>query len=450
MERYALFKPFLTCPPDRPMVRVGPPPEEDGGKWLCSPASVKAPCTIISMGSRMDFSFEEAILNATSYRCRVATLDCTVTGRTIHWWQHTFHKLCVGSSAAAAASDSIVTYSQFVSSIGAQSVPILKIDIESSEWPTFAEWTESTPLLPEQISVELHYRRLHDWPAASFYGRGAFGVSDLALFFLHMANLGYGIISVEANPSCAECAEFTLLRVESLWPRRAGGWWGVSEQQAARWQWQQQGPAQGQEQGLALQEAHELLPQLGEKHNAEYEYDLMWERAHGEGLARGEGQAHAQGQTQEKTQGQEEVQDKVHDKGKGKVETQRKRKEKPDWVFVSSIGAQSVPILKIDIESSEWPTFAEWTESTPLLPEQISVELHYRRLHGLARRVVHPHSPAAVRPWPYTAHRYGVISVEANPSCPEGAEFTFLRVEARWPRHAGGRWEGTDRKAVGR
>ncbi|EFJ44085.1 hypothetical protein VOLCADRAFT_106557 [Volvox carteri f. nagariensis] len=52
-DRFQLFQPFISCPPGRPLRRVGP--EGDGGKWLCEPAALKEPCTVVSMGSNMDF-----------------------------------------------------------------------------------------------------------------------------------------------------------------------------------------------------------------------------------------------------------------------------------------------------------------------------------------------------------------------------------------------------------
>ncbi|EFJ42522.1 hypothetical protein VOLCADRAFT_97395 [Volvox carteri f. nagariensis] len=168
--------------------------------------------------------FEEAILNET--RCKVATLDCTVEGKKLSD-RHSFHKLCVGSAAAAQRDPAFVTYSQFISALGEHKIDILKIDVESFEFPLFGEWREHSRSLPEQIAVEVHwheaYLRNFEADLQSHWGRGEFGVTDLALFFLHLANLGYGIVSQEINEFCPSCSEFTLVRVEASVPYGGNG-----------------------------------------------------------------------------------------------------------------------------------------------------------------------------------------------------------------------------------
>ena len=85
----------------------------------------------------------------------------------------------------------------------------------------FGGWTEHTRNLPAQIAVEVHYIPN---PAVGtseppethpMFGRPAMSTADLALFFAHMANLGYGIVASEPNPLCGECSEYTLLRIEA-------------------------------------------------------------------------------------------------------------------------------------------------------------------------------------------------------------------------------------------
>ncbi|GLC64876.1 hypothetical protein PLESTF_000216800 [Pleodorina starrii] len=216
-ERFDLFQPFISCPPGRALRRVGPP--GDGGKWLCEPATLRGPCTVLSLGSNMDFRFEEAILAETP--CKVVTLDCTVAGKVLSD-RHSFKKLCVGSTLAAQRNPVFVTYSQLISSLGVGAVDVLKIDVESFEFPLFSEWREHSNALPEQISVEVHWYEGHISDPTpelqSHWGRGEFGITDLALFFFHMANLGYGIVSQEINEFCPSCSEFTLLRVETAIP----------------------------------------------------------------------------------------------------------------------------------------------------------------------------------------------------------------------------------------
>lgn len=69
---------------------------------------------------------------------------------------------------------------------------------------------ESTQGLPEQIAIELHFTGGAQWanhiPIVS-----AKNQVQMSLFFLHMANLGYGIISREDNPDanigCCRCEQ---------------------------------------------------------------------------------------------------------------------------------------------------------------------------------------------------------------------------------------------------
>ncbi|KAG2427614.1 hypothetical protein HXX76_012267 [Chlamydomonas incerta] len=211
-KKFAHLQPFITCPPNRPLRRVGPP--GDGGKWICDPAALESPCTILSLGSNNDFSFEAAVLKDTS--CKLVTLDCTVSGATLSA-RHTFLPVCIGSEEAAAVDNRTVTYSQLISMLDTENVPLLKIDVETYEYPTFASWNEYTRFLPEQIAVEVHWHHgiTNSAGLQPQWGRSLFGVMDLSLFFMHLANLGYGIVNKEDNPACPSCSEFTLFRVEA-------------------------------------------------------------------------------------------------------------------------------------------------------------------------------------------------------------------------------------------
>ncbi|KXZ48598.1 hypothetical protein GPECTOR_26g501 [Gonium pectorale] len=210
-DRFKLFQPFITCPPERPLRRVGP--QGDGGKWLCDPGPERAPCAVLSLGSNMDFGFEHAILSETP--CRVVTADCTVNGDKLGD-RHTFLRACVGGFDHAIADPKILTYSDMMRRGGLDAVTILKIDVEGYEYPVLAEWKESSRGLPDQISIELHWKKFdipHPEGLPMLYGRKEFGILDLALFMDHLVDLGYGIVSQEINPGCPGCSEFTFVRV---------------------------------------------------------------------------------------------------------------------------------------------------------------------------------------------------------------------------------------------
>lgn len=58
--------------------RYGGDPKKngDGGKWICGLRDLRAPCTVYSLGSDLDFSFEALISEMTP--CDIVTADCTV------------------------------------------------------------------------------------------------------------------------------------------------------------------------------------------------------------------------------------------------------------------------------------------------------------------------------------------------------------------------------------
>ena len=200
-KRYDFFKPFVGCPPSQPRKRYGN--DADGGKELCDLGALPTPCTIYSLGSNGDFSFERAALAGS--KCHVHTFDCTYDGASIDPARHTYHKWCVGTVKANRTD--FKTYRDIVDELGhgRTGVALLKIDIEvfdclffvllvvwcfaplcrctrllaaaaftpqqrrktqtthsctpksqGYEWETFAELRVSTPHLPQQISTELH------------------------------------------------------------------------------------------------------------------------------------------------------------------------------------------------------------------------------------------------------------------------------------------------------
>lgn len=91
------------------------------------------------------------------------------------------------------------------------------------EYDVFAEWhADDGPLLPHQISVEIHYERLYLWTKADskvddfsnlFWPLHKLSLGEVALFMQHMAHLGYGVVSRDDNPDCLWCTELTLVRV---------------------------------------------------------------------------------------------------------------------------------------------------------------------------------------------------------------------------------------------
>ncbi|EFJ42523.1 hypothetical protein VOLCADRAFT_97397 [Volvox carteri f. nagariensis] len=517
-DRFHLFQPFISCPPGRPLRRVGP--EGDGGKWLCEPAVLKEPCTVVSMGSNMAFGFEEAILNETP--CQVVTLDCTVEGKKLSD-RHTFHRLCVGSSALANVDTTFVTYRQFVSALGLQEIPVLKIDVESFEFPLFGEWREHSRSLPEQIAVEvhLHERRLNhsELELRSHWGRGEFGVMDLALFFSHLANLGYGIVSQEMNKLCVSCSEFTLQQYSGRhqvsgpysstvrlptteFSLRANS--PIREPQIQQY-WEQHATYEALVEGntgvgwmrfaSSPQAVLTIPPYIVSKNNLD-KTKHKWDRfrffqpfiscppgrplrrvgpegdggkwlcepaalkepctviSMGSNMAFGFEEAilnetRCQVVTLDCTVEGKKLSDRhtfhrlcVGSSALANVDTTFVTYRQ----FVSALGLQEIPVLKIDVESFEFPLFGEWREHSRSLPEQIAVEVHLREKHL-------NHSQSELRShWGrgefgvmdlalFFSHLanlgYGIVSQEINRLSLYCSEFTLLRVEAAVPYKGG-------------
>ncbi len=211
--RFNIFQPFVTCPPSADFKRIGD--AGDGGKWLCLPRQLKAPCLVISLGSNGQFDFEEAVLD--QFPCEVHTFDCTSTPKTLDA-RHHFHRLCIGKHAP-----NFVTLDEAVKLTGFSSLDLLKMDMEGYEFDVVSAWDTGTQYLPKQLSFELHYQDLYygtpAWNNASrldlfsWPGISEIGLAQLSLFFAHLANLGYAIVAQEVNELTQHCAEFTMLQV---------------------------------------------------------------------------------------------------------------------------------------------------------------------------------------------------------------------------------------------
>ena len=99
-------------------------------------------------------------------------------------------------------------------------IDFLKMDIEGYEFDVLATWS-SFEELPRQLVVEVHGENLY-YGTSSFQNPSSggnllwplhsIGQSDLGLFMVHLANLGYAIVAKEDNPMCAWCSEILLER----------------------------------------------------------------------------------------------------------------------------------------------------------------------------------------------------------------------------------------------
>ncbi|KAI3432632.1 hypothetical protein D9Q98_004178 [Chlorella vulgaris] len=228
-SRYDLFDPIIQCPSGG-LQRIGSSGE--GGKFLCMETIAETPnCVVYSIGSNGQFDFEASILSSTN--CSVHTFDCTYNGSSINNERHSYHKICVGRStetrSSATGSLQFMSLADITQMLGHSKVDLLKMDIEGFEYEVMSGLDlKSSCAFPMQISMEVHYHSLYLF--TSFHNKPQYwdnmvwtmhqlSLAELAVFFQHIANLGYAIVSRDDNPlgrGC--CSEFTFLRVE--WPAR--------------------------------------------------------------------------------------------------------------------------------------------------------------------------------------------------------------------------------------
>lgn len=220
----------VRCPPGTTMSYIGAALGMDGGKWVCGMDTLVSPCAVFSLGSDGDYKFEESVLGMTP--CTVHTFDCTIPQSKIQKLnaRHFFHSTCIGSAEKAATDPLFKTLPQAIQAAGVGRVDVLKIDIEGFEYDVLATWgtrgesggTLDRSYLPTQVLMEVHLADLYYgtpffmkndlsnlmWPAAPHVT-----LPELALFFVHLADLGYAIANQEKNPAAAHCSEFVLVKV---------------------------------------------------------------------------------------------------------------------------------------------------------------------------------------------------------------------------------------------
>jgi FkbM family methyltransferase len=217
----------------------------DGDKAICGLRQMRSPCSIYSLGSNLDFSFERAVSNASN--CDIVTADCTVdNAKAISLLppRTRFFNLCLGSAgarklvlsaahvskkaskakskqpirvsegrghASKATTKSIsdtakpqiarstpvyVTLATLMNLSGHTHIDLLKMDIEGFE-NAVLEGLLAVPResrLPYQISIETHGGE-----------RAAWAIRALLV-------LGYIPVSKQQNPQWAGAWEWTLVR----------------------------------------------------------------------------------------------------------------------------------------------------------------------------------------------------------------------------------------------
>jgi hypothetical protein len=131
---------------------------------MCDPkrSLPKENCVVYSFGSHGHFGFEDDLLLRAPW-CEVHTFDPTVRGdvnsvdgqdrdRRIQ-----FHNYGIGGANQVTKIGKLKTLSTIISELGHDCIAAIKMDVESSEWSSIAEWGTSSPFpCFRQLMLEVH------------------------------------------------------------------------------------------------------------------------------------------------------------------------------------------------------------------------------------------------------------------------------------------------------
>lgn len=174
-------------------------------------------CTIISLGSKNMWDFEEDIYDKMP-NCKIHTFDCTVSpgsapprkisGRT------KLHRICIGSKDMTTR-DGLVfkSWGSIMTLINATAAPLyLKMDIEGYEYQVLQTIIDGGRLMPMQIAFELHYRT--QMPKLSWNLRSK-SSAEIATFMEYLYHEGgYFLIDRHDNNFCGHCTELLISRLQ--------------------------------------------------------------------------------------------------------------------------------------------------------------------------------------------------------------------------------------------
>ena len=152
-QKFNYLQPMLHCPLPQ---RVGA--DGDGGKLLCNPSLLRdlnSDCVVYSLGSRNDFSFEQAIFDLAP-QCEMHTFDCTLEDAPSTLLPLFFHPWCIDGKDSA--DERYLSMATIYRKLGGKAVTILKMDIEGFEYQVMRHWRPHDPFLPHVLFLEVHAR----------------------------------------------------------------------------------------------------------------------------------------------------------------------------------------------------------------------------------------------------------------------------------------------------
>jgi galactoside 2-L-fucosyltransferase 1/2 len=179
----------------------------DGGKIVCLDAIEKDNCVVYSLGSRLDFSFENDVV--TQLGCEVHTFDCTVGSPSDTPSGVSFHPWCIGGSDTKKRISSDLghggeigqyyTLETIMSMLHHDKINLLKMDIERHEFDVF----RTLRTFPDQIVFETHLHNAYD-----MFGRP---VSEQEWSAMWKKLQKYNVFAHEPNPLCLCCCEWSIV-----------------------------------------------------------------------------------------------------------------------------------------------------------------------------------------------------------------------------------------------
>ncbi|KAJ3033546.1 hypothetical protein HDV00_006081 [Rhizophlyctis rosea] len=230
----------------RHMERIGPKFPTDGGKWICKdrvPKPLAGDCTIFSIGSANDFSFEEAI-HTMAPHCKIHTFDCTGD---FHNNVTTYHNWCIGEKdetkteftndyQKVGKASEFRKWDTIVETLNISKVNLLKMDIEFFEWQVIPILEETTKphTLPDQILLEVHmdHRTAPLVRNTTLFKVGPEVARNSAKATVELMRvldrLGYRVARQERNWYGTCCAELVLIRDFGIGVGGKGGPSGVT------------------------------------------------------------------------------------------------------------------------------------------------------------------------------------------------------------------------------
>jgi Methyltransferase domain len=120
------WEPSIRCTENRRVGHFG-----EGGKWICDPDCLLVPqhCTIFSVGSNNEFSFEESLQ---SHECQIFTFDHTTNGAAHPAFVH-FSQVGI----APVSSGNLKSLPDLAAMVNVSTIDVFKIDCEGCEFAVF-------------------------------------------------------------------------------------------------------------------------------------------------------------------------------------------------------------------------------------------------------------------------------------------------------------------------